>query len=33
MIQNTQIDQRLQALAESDYKIFNEKLIPTISCH
>ncbi|MDY9918800.1 3-methyladenine DNA glycosylase AlkD [Porphyromonadaceae bacterium NLAE-zl-C104] len=29
MIQNTQIDQRLQALAENDYKIFNEKLIPT----
>ena len=29
MIQNVQIDQRLQALAESDYKVFNEKLIPT----
>lgn len=26
---NTQINQRLQALAESDYKAFNEKLIPT----
>ncbi|WP_298648441.1 DNA alkylation repair protein [uncultured Proteiniphilum sp.] len=29
MIQNAQIDQRLRALAESDYKVFNEKLIPT----
>ena len=29
MIQNAAIDQRLQELAETDYKVFNEKLIPT----
>lgn len=29
MIQNARIDQRLQVLAESAYKVFNEKLIPT----
>ncbi|MDR2039830.1 MAG: DNA alkylation repair protein [Bacteroidales bacterium] len=26
---NTSIDQKLQALAESDYKLFNERIIPT----
>lgn len=29
MIQNAAINQQLQALAETDYKVFNEKLIPT----
>ena len=29
MIKNAEIDQRLLALAETDYKAFNEKLIPT----
>lgn len=29
MNSNTEIDQQLQALSESDYKAFNEKLIPT----
>jgi 3-methyladenine DNA glycosylase AlkD len=29
MVQNTDINQRLRSLAESDYKVFNEKLIPT----
>lgn len=29
MIQNAEIDQKLLSLAETDYKAFNEKLIPT----
>lgn len=29
MIQQMQLNQKLQALSESDYKAFNEKLIPT----
>lgn len=29
MIQNTEIDLKLRTLAESNYKVFNEKLIPT----
>ncbi len=29
MIQNAKINQRLQELSETDYKVFNEKLIPT----
>jgi len=29
MTQNIQINQKLKALAESDYKAFNEKIIPT----